>query len=65
LDLQNTQRNKYGFVIVDDLSRFTWVFFMNDKSEISNIFKSFIRRSENEFELKIKKVMSDNGRGFI
>ena len=25
--------NKYGFVIVDDYSRFTWVFFLHDKSE--------------------------------
>jgi hypothetical protein len=22
--------NKYGFVIVDDLSRFTWIFFLRD-----------------------------------
>jgi hypothetical protein len=25
--------SKYGFVIVDDYSRFTWVFFLQDKSE--------------------------------
>jgi hypothetical protein len=25
--------SKYGFVIVDDFSRFTWVFFLQDKSE--------------------------------
>jgi hypothetical protein len=25
--------NKYGLVIVDDYSRFTWVFFLQDKSE--------------------------------
>jgi hypothetical protein len=60
---KNAQGNKYGFVIVDDLSRFTWVFFLNDKSKVSNIFKSFIKRNENEFELKIKKVWSDNESG--
>ena len=27
--------NKYGFVLVDDFSRFAWVFFLNDKSEFS------------------------------
>jgi hypothetical protein len=26
--------NKYGLIIVDDYSHFTWVFFMQDKSEI-------------------------------
>jgi hypothetical protein len=25
--------NKYGFVIIDDYSHFTWVFFMQDKGE--------------------------------
>lgn len=51
-------------MIVDDFSRFTWVFFLNEKSEVFNIFKSFIKRGENESELKIKKVRSDNGSEF-
>ena len=41
--------NKYDFVIVDDFSIFTWLFFLNDKSEVFNIFKSFIKKGENEF----------------
>jgi hypothetical protein len=36
--------NKYGLVIVDDFSRFTWVFFLQDKSEEKGIVKKFIRR---------------------
>jgi transposase InsO family protein len=51
--------NKYGFVIVDDYSRFTWVFFLRDKSEVQNIFKKFARRAQNEFDVKIKRVRSD------
>jgi hypothetical protein len=51
-------------VIVDDFSRFTWVFFLNEKSEVFNIFKSLIKRGENESELKIKKARSDNGSEF-
>jgi len=56
--------NKYGLVIVDDFSRFTWVFFVHDKSEVQGIVKKFIRRAQNEFELKIKNVRSDNGSEF-
>jgi transposase InsO family protein len=52
--------NKYNFVIVDDYSCFTWVFFLKDKSETQVIFKTFARRAQNEFEVKIKKVRSDN-----
>ena len=56
--------NKYGLVIVDDFSRFTWVFFLQDKSEAQGIVKKFIRRAQNEYELKIKHVRSDNGSEF-
>ena len=56
--------NKYGFVIVDDYSCFTWVFFLHEKSEVQGIFKKFARRAQNEFEVKIKRVRSDNGTEF-
>jgi transposase InsO family protein len=56
--------SKYGLVIVDDFSRFTWVFFLSDKDETQETLKKFMRRAQNEFELKIKKVRSDNGTEF-
>nr|CAE02852.1 OSJNBa0014F04.18 [Oryza sativa Japonica Group] len=56
--------NKYGLVIVDDFSRFTWVFFLHDKSETQAIFKKFARIVQNEFDLKIKIIRSDNGKEF-
>jgi transposase InsO family protein len=56
--------NKYGFVIVDDYSRYTWVFFMKDKSKVHEIFKKFTTRAQNEFDVKIKRVRSDNGTEF-
>jgi hypothetical protein len=51
--------SKYGLVIVDDFSRFTWVFFLQDKSETQETLKRFLRRAQNEFELKVKKIRSD------
>jgi transposase InsO family protein len=56
--------NTYCLVIVDDYSRYTWVFFLHDKSITCDIFKTFVRRSEKELELKLKKVRSDNGSEF-
>jgi hypothetical protein len=41
--------NKYSLVIVDDFSRFTWVLFLQDKSETQGIVKKFIRRARNEY----------------
>ncbi|WVZ88060.1 hypothetical protein U9M48_034614 [Paspalum notatum var. saurae] len=29
--------NNYGFVIVDDFSRYTWVYFLEDKTEVAHI----------------------------
>jgi hypothetical protein len=52
--------SKYGLVIVDDFSRFTWVFFLQDKSETQGTLKRFLRRAQNEFEHKVKKIRSDN-----
>jgi transposase InsO family protein len=53
--------NKYGFVIVDDFTRYKWIVFLVDKSDVFAIFKSFIKRVHNKFETTIKKVRSDNG----
>jgi hypothetical protein len=38
--------NKYGLVIVDDYSRFTWVFLLQDKSETQKVLKKFLRRGK-------------------
>jgi transposase InsO family protein len=55
--------NLYYLVIVDDYSRYTWTFFLHDKSEVATYFK-FAKRAQNEFKVKIKKIRSDNGKEF-
>jgi transposase InsO family protein len=49
---------------VDDYSRFTWVFFLQEKSQTQETLKGFLRRAQNEFGLRIKKIRSDNGSEF-
>src|SRR3954451_1344726 len=56
--------NKYGIVIVDDFSRYTWVLFLNDKSKVVDIFKTFAKRAQTEYEVSLKHVRSDNGTEF-
>jgi hypothetical protein len=48
--------SKYGLVIVDDYSLFTWVFFLQYKSKTQETVKCFLRRAQNEFELKVKRL---------
>jgi transposase InsO family protein len=56
--------NKYGLVIIDDYSCFTSVFFLCDKSETQEVLKKFLKRAQNEFDAKVKKIRSDNGSEF-
>jgi transposase InsO family protein len=56
--------NKYGLVIVDDYSCFAWVFFLQDKSETQEVLKKFLKRAQNEFDTKVKKIRSDNDTEF-
>jgi transposase InsO family protein len=56
--------NLYYLVIVDDYSRYTWEFFLQEKSEVASIFKKFSKKAQNEFDCKIKKIGSDNGKKF-
>jgi hypothetical protein len=46
---------------MDDYSRFTWVFFLQEKSQTQETLKGFLRQAQNEFGLRIKKIRNDNG----
>jgi hypothetical protein len=57
---------KYGLVIVDDYSRFTYSF-CRINLETQETPKRFLRQTQNEFELKVKKIMrttNQNSRTF-
>jgi transposase InsO family protein len=56
--------SKYCLVVVDDYSRFTWVFFLQEKSQIQETLKRFLKQAQSEFGLRIKKIRSDNGMEF-
>ena len=55
--------SQYGFVIVDDYSRYTWVHLVTYKHEVQEVFKRFSSRATN-FGVKIKHIRSDNGTEF-
>ncbi|GJX72742.1 putative ribonuclease H-like domain-containing protein [Tanacetum coccineum] len=55
---------KYYLVVIDDYSRFTWVFFLATKDETSGILKRFITEIENLVDKKVKIIRCDNGTEF-
>jgi transposase InsO family protein len=56
--------SKYGLIIIDDYSHFTWMFFLQDKSETQEVLKKFLKRVQNEFDAKVKRIRSDNSTEF-
>jgi transposase InsO family protein len=54
----------YVFVIVDDYSRYSWVFFLESKDEVFEHFQSMALRSNNEHPNCLNVIHSDNGTEF-
>ncbi|GKA42380.1 retrovirus-related pol polyprotein from transposon TNT 1-94 [Tanacetum coccineum] len=51
---------KYTLVIVDEYSRYTWVHFLKKKSQAPKMIMSFIRMVENQNDVKVKQIKTDN-----
>jgi hypothetical protein len=54
-------RKWYVLVIVDDYSRYSWVFFLESKDEVFEHFWSLTLRLNNEHPNYLKAIHSDNG----
>ncbi|GJY81046.1 retrovirus-related pol polyprotein from transposon TNT 1-94 [Tanacetum coccineum] len=55
---------KYILVIVDDYSRYTWVYFLHSKDETPEIIKKFIAQAQLNYKAKVCKIRTDNGTEF-
>ena len=55
---------KYTLVIVDDYSRYTWVFFLRSKSNSTEKLISFIKKMETLNGQLVRTIRSDHGTEF-
>ncbi|KAK0607454.1 hypothetical protein LWI29_015338 [Acer saccharum] len=55
----------YFLTVVDDYSRFTWIFLMRHKNEARSLLKRFFTYVRTQFDSHIKIFRSDNGGEFI
>ncbi|KAK1618388.1 hypothetical protein QYE76_023905 [Lolium multiflorum] len=55
---------KYCLVIVDEYSRYTWVYFLKKKDETQQIFIDFATEVQRQHNLLIMEIRSDNGSEF-
>jgi transposase InsO family protein len=63
--VRSVGRKWYVLVVVDDYSRYAWVFFLEDKSETFGFVRDLIVRLKNERHGNaIRAIHSDNGSEF-
>lgn len=61
---ETTSGYRYFFLLVDDFSRYMWVYFLKTKDEALKVFKNFRTKVEKETEKRIKVFRSDRGGEF-
>ena len=64
MDVLSMGGKSYGFVIVDDYSRFTWVYFLTHKDEALHTFMRYCKKVQNEKDPTLINVRSDYGGEF-
>nr|GFA57206.1 integrase, catalytic region, zinc finger, CCHC-type, peptidase aspartic, catalytic [Tanacetum cinerariifolium] len=62
--VQSINGKRYVLVVVDDYSRYTWVFFLHSKDEASEVIISFIKKTQVNLQLQVQRVQTDNGTAF-
>nr|GEX33493.1 retrovirus-related Pol polyprotein from transposon TNT 1-94 [Tanacetum cinerariifolium] len=61
MSVQSINGKRYVLVVVDDYSRYIWVFFLHSKVEASEVIISFIKKTQVNLQLQVQRVRTDNG----
>ena len=64
INVLSISKKRYALVIVDEYTRFTWVYFLFRKDETPEIIFEHVKLMENKSSLKVKILRSDNGTEF-
>ena len=61
---QSLSGNRYGFVIIDDFTRYTWVLFLSHKSDACSEFRRFYNSALVGLSFKLNSILTDHGGEF-
>nr|GEV54303.1 retrovirus-related Pol polyprotein from transposon TNT 1-94 [Tanacetum cinerariifolium] len=64
MHVESINGKRYVLVVIDDYSRYTWVFFLHSKDEASDVIISFIKKTQVNLQLQVQRVRTDNGTEF-
>nr|GEV81265.1 copia protein [Tanacetum cinerariifolium] len=60
--VESINEKRYVLVVVDDYSRYTWIFFLHSKDKDFEVIISFIKKTQ--VNLQVQRVRTDNGTEF-
>nr|GEZ75798.1 putative ribonuclease H-like domain-containing protein [Tanacetum cinerariifolium] len=58
--VQSINGKQYVLIVVDDYSRYTWVFFLHSKDEALDVIISFVKKIQVNLQLQVQRVRTDN-----
>jgi len=64
VNVMSVPKKRYCLVIVDEFSRYTWVYFEHAKSEVALQIINHVKKVENESSVKVRVLRTDNGTEF-
>src|SRR5437667_6118410 len=64
VNVMSVTKKRYCLVIVDEFSRYTWVYFVHAKSEVTTQVISYVKKVEIELGLNVRMLRTDNGTEF-
>ena len=64
VNVMSIAKKKYAMVIVDEFTRYTWVYFLHAKSETASVLIDHVRQLDKLVKDSVKIIRSDNGTEF-
>ncbi|KAL8096136.1 hypothetical protein AgCh_037185 [Apium graveolens] len=64
VNVMSIAKKKYALVIVDEFTRYTWVYFLHTKSETASILIDHVKHLDKLIKDSVKILRSDNGTEF-
>ena len=59
--VQSINGKRYILIIVDDFSRWTWVYFLRSKDQVPSMIITFLTKIQVQLRNTVRMVRTDNG----
>ena len=63
--IPNISSARWFVSFIDDCTRVTWIYLLKNKSDVGLVFPNFYNMIKTQFDVRIKRFRSDNGKEFF